>query len=230
MFLGPVFLYLPCRFNAPNRPKRTASLGRHADNRLENWRARRDYSGHPAIHPCGAASASLQRSNSLPANLYSGRHALHPFGAASASLQRSNSLPANLSNSSIFREFEWQLPWFSTSLKRFMTCKTGAPGEIRTPDLLVRSQTLYPTELRAHAFPFPLSRIVPACKGCELSVWGCGLSTKVRIFTRKKAGFATARQFNLQRWPAQVYSQAPMISVCWPPVRAKSSEFWLQFR
>ena len=28
----------------------------------------------------------------------------------------------------------------------------GAPGEIRTPDLLVRSQTLYPTELRAHHF------------------------------------------------------------------------------
>jgi hypothetical protein len=27
----------------------------------------------------------------------------------------------------------------------------GAPGEIRTPDLLVRSQTLYPTELRALA-------------------------------------------------------------------------------
>jgi hypothetical protein len=28
--------------------------------------------------------------------------------------------------------------------------ESGAPGEIRTPDLLVRSQTLYPTELRAH--------------------------------------------------------------------------------
>ena len=28
----------------------------------------------------------------------------------------------------------------------------GAPGEIRTPDLLVRSQTLYPTELRARDF------------------------------------------------------------------------------
>ena len=28
--------------------------------------------------------------------------------------------------------------------------KIGAPGEIRTPDLLVRSQALYPTELRAH--------------------------------------------------------------------------------
>jgi hypothetical protein len=26
----------------------------------------------------------------------------------------------------------------------------GAPGGIRTPGLLVRSQTLYPTELRAH--------------------------------------------------------------------------------
>jgi hypothetical protein len=28
----------------------------------------------------------------------------------------------------------------------------GAPGESRTPDLLVRSQTLYPAELRAHPF------------------------------------------------------------------------------
>src|ERR1700741_2374096 len=28
--------------------------------------------------------------------------------------------------------------------------KYGAPGGTRTPDLLVRSQTLYPTELRAH--------------------------------------------------------------------------------
>jgi hypothetical protein len=27
--------------------------------------------------------------------------------------------------------------------------KSGAPGGTRTPDLLVRSQTLYPTELRA---------------------------------------------------------------------------------
>ena len=30
--------------------------------------------------------------------------------------------------------------------------KSGAPGEIRTPGLLVRSQTLYPAELRAHKF------------------------------------------------------------------------------
>ena len=26
----------------------------------------------------------------------------------------------------------------------------GGPGEIRTPDLLIRSQSLYPAELRAH--------------------------------------------------------------------------------
>jgi hypothetical protein len=31
------------------------------------------------------------------------------------------------------------------------TRKVGAPGMIRTCDLLVRSQTLYPTELRARA-------------------------------------------------------------------------------
>ena len=29
--------------------------------------------------------------------------------------------------------------------------RNGAPGVIRTPDLLVRSQLLYPAELRAHA-------------------------------------------------------------------------------
>ena len=30
----------------------------------------------------------------------------------------------------------------------------GAPGEIRTPDLLIRSQSLYPAELRAHTCEF----------------------------------------------------------------------------
>src|SRR5579863_1577062 len=32
--------------------------------------------------------------------------------------------------------------------RRFL--RTGAPGEIRTPDLLLRRQPLYPAELRAH--------------------------------------------------------------------------------
>jgi hypothetical protein len=30
--------------------------------------------------------------------------------------------------------------------------KSGAPGEIRTPDLLLRRQPLYPAELRAQTF------------------------------------------------------------------------------
>src|ERR1700752_4155822 len=40
--------------------------------------------------------------------------------------------------------------------------KSGAPGEIRTPDPLVRSQMLYPAELRAHhaiIMVFPSSQI-----------------------------------------------------------------------
>ncbi len=32
----------------------------------------------------------------------------------------------------------------------------GAPGEIRTPDLLLRRQSLYPSELRAHTGSFSL--------------------------------------------------------------------------
>jgi hypothetical protein len=35
----------------------------------------------------------------------------------------------------------------------------GAPGMIRTPDLLIRSQTLYPTELRAHVVSDRLGRL-----------------------------------------------------------------------
>ncbi len=35
---------------------------------------------------------------------------------------------------------------------------SGAPGEIRTPGLLVRSQALYPTELRAHFASVSISR------------------------------------------------------------------------
>tara|TARA_R100001143_G_C3355749_1_gene132206 strand:- start:959 stop:1162 length:204 start_codon:yes stop_codon:yes gene_type:complete len=34
--------------------------------------------------------------------------------------------------------------------------KNGAPGEIRTPDQLVRSQLLYPAELQARGLHFTL--------------------------------------------------------------------------
>ena len=39
--------------------------------------------------------------------------------------------------------------WFPCGPRR-LSDFLGAPGEIRTPDLLIRSQALYPAELRAH--------------------------------------------------------------------------------
>jgi hypothetical protein len=43
-------------------------------------------------------------------------------------------------------------------------CNThGAPGEIRTPDLLLRRQSLYPSELRAH-------KLKSTCGGGEASM------------------------------------------------------------
>src|SRR5438132_4610521 len=41
------------------------------------------------------------------------------------------------------------MAWYRFTVNANGTSKSGAPGEIRTPDLLVRSQTLYPAELRA---------------------------------------------------------------------------------
>ena len=87
---------------------------------FEKWRARKDYSGHPALRPYGAAFARRRRSNSLPANL-SNLNRFEPPCESHFSNGREGRL------------------------------KNGAPGRIRTSDLLVRSQTLYPTELRAHA-------------------------------------------------------------------------------
>ena len=45
----------------------------------------------------------------------------------------------------------------------FLTSKDGAPGGTRTPDLLVRSQTLYPAELLAHGL-FSNSLIIISAK------------------------------------------------------------------
>ena len=59
--------------------------------------------------------------------------------------------------------------------------KPGAPGETRTPDLLVRSQPLYPTELRARA-RLHYSDLIAAPNAPELScdsraaLWGAARS------------------------------------------------------
>ena len=44
----------------------------------------------------------------------------------------------------------------SRACRNRFTENYGAPGEIRTPDHLVRSQVLYPTELRAHEVAYYL--------------------------------------------------------------------------
>ena len=67
--------------------------------------------------------------------------------------QRPTRRSAGLSNSLGPRPREFELVRRSARTDaRFHGMENdGAPGEIRTPGLLVRSQALYPTELRAHA-------------------------------------------------------------------------------
>ncbi len=87
-----------------------------------------------------------------PERLLRGLRPLRPrFRSARRSL-RSGDQPgsAGLSNSACLMSGVRITTSYGTDpLTVFETAKIGAPGEIRTPDLLVRSQALYPTELRA---------------------------------------------------------------------------------
>ena len=57
-------------------------------------------------------------------------------------------------------------PWvLCGTFFNFLTKLKNAPGEIRTPDLLVRSQTLYPTKLRVHKTAIYIKQAIP--KGYE---------------------------------------------------------------
>ena len=42
--------------------------------------------------------------------------------------------------------------------------KNGAPGGIRTPNLLIRSQVLYPVELRAHRLQNDINQVIRLAK------------------------------------------------------------------
>src|SRR5690242_10959147 len=57
---------------------------------------------------------------------------------------------------------------------------TSAPGVIRTPDLLVRSQTLYPTELRAQRGTSPLYPFDPLSATAHPHVYVVALPTAFR--------------------------------------------------
>jgi hypothetical protein len=77
---------------------------------------------------------------------------LRPLGLADARLALKGDQIAcgDLSNSLVFcREFELRRRTIGAGKGFSNTENYGAPGEIRTPGLLVRSQALYPTELRA---------------------------------------------------------------------------------
>src|SRR5277367_1860055 len=57
--------------------------------------------------------------------------------------------------------------------------KNGAPGEIRTPDPLVRSQMLYPAELRARAAILPKFAGGAADVGYPIAAHGTRLGCRV---------------------------------------------------
>src|ERR1700730_11777632 len=87
--------------------------------------------------------------------------------ARSATAERSQETDAVITPKTQTRHF----PLRSTSQLARVSGKlleSGAPGEIRTPDLLLRRQSLYPTELRAHSDTSSLHvRIAPfnVCAG-----------------------------------------------------------------
>jgi hypothetical protein len=59
----------------------------------------------------------------------------------------------------------------------------GAPGGTRTPDLLVRSQMLYPTELRAHSETFHCQQFTASSSSISTSSFGsfCALVRNRRV-------------------------------------------------
>ena len=68
-------------------------------------------------------------------------------------------LGANTTVFTCFRDFELEHRLAFQGIGRFRQREndSGAPGEIRTPDLLLRRQSLYPAELRARTFNYSLS-------------------------------------------------------------------------
>ena len=71
-------------------------------------------------------------------------HGLVPSGSALRAAQTSSRLFVEL-----YRSNFSGLQNEKSTCKRCFFVSYGAPGEIRTPDHLVRSQVLYPAELRA---------------------------------------------------------------------------------
>src|SRR6266481_2180583 len=64
-------------------------------------------------------------------------------------------------------------PYYSNRQITFVLFpRSGAPGEIRTPGLLVRSQTLYPTELRARSKTLHCQQFTASSSSISTSSFG----------------------------------------------------------
>jgi hypothetical protein len=87
---------------------------------------------------------------------------------------------------------------------------SGAPGEIRTPDPLLRRQTLYPTELRARR----LQLLQSTALTLPVAIGNCGTPSLDCTFEMRKLGWAHPALLHVftktrVRLSASVYQAVP---------------------
>ena len=78
-------------------------------------------------------------------------------------------------------------------MRAVKSLNSGAPGEIRTPDLLLRRQSLYPAELRARFFNYTVAIRFPAAT--VFSARYALLGTRYLFFLRMRQLLARHRSF-----------------------------------
>src|SRR5216684_3879984 len=89
-------------------------------------------------------------------------------GPAGASFGMTGHVQADRLHSSQARDFSSNKIKISAELVENKLQGSGAPGEIRTPDPLVRSQMLYPAELRARNAIIPITRLWRISGSCRI--------------------------------------------------------------
>ena len=104
--------------------------------------------------------------------------------------------------------------------RRPLVPEVGAPGEIRTPDRLVRSQVLYPAELRART-----SRPLAGCSSHGLGaaeprsgiipIWRPGVNTFLDFFCHVAPRIRHARLIPII-WPSKRAGAAKVRGACGP--------------
>ena len=99
--------------------------------------------------------------------------------------------------------------------------KSGAPGEIRTPDPLVRSQMLYPAELRAHrGWSNEFTKMESAAQRQVAA------DNSLACASRCLLNRGVRKQLNDSGHPSRLYNDCQRYDVCTP---ARGSNGWLSF-